>query len=86
MLAILMGLLWGGNIFVYGFASPALGKLGPAIGWPLTLIVGLVIANICGFWIGEWKFTHKKEQRWMAAGLTVLLLAIITLGWSSTLG
>jgi L-rhamnose-H+ transport protein len=86
MLAILMGLSWGGNIFVYGFASPALGKLGPAIGWPLTLIVGLVIANICGFWIGEWKFTQKKEQRWMAAGLIVLFAAIITLGWSSTLG
>jgi L-rhamnose-H+ transport protein len=86
VLAILMGLLWGGNIFVYGFASPALGKLGPAIGWPLTLIVGLVIANVCGFWIGEWKLTQRKEQRWMAAGLIVLLVAILTLGWSSTLG
>ncbi len=86
MLAILMGLLWGGNIFVYGFASPALGKLGPAIGWPLTLISGLVIANVCGFLIGEWKFTKKKEQRWMVAGLAVLLVAIVTLGWSSTLG
>ncbi|MES2222521.1 MAG: L-rhamnose/proton symporter RhaT [Acidobacteriota bacterium] len=85
VLAIVMALLWGGNIFVYGFASPALGKLGPAIGWPLTLISGLVIANMCGFLIGEWKLTRKKEQRWMAAGLVVLLVAIVTLGWSSTL-
>jgi L-rhamnose-H+ transport protein len=86
ILAIVMGLLWGGNIFVYGFASPALGKLGPAIGWPLTLITGLITANICGFSTGEWKFTQKKEQRWMALGLVVLLAAIVTLGWSSTLG
>jgi len=86
MLAIVMGLLWGGNIFVYGFASPALGKLGPAIGWPLTLITGLITANICGFSTGEWRFTHTKEQRWMAAGLAVLLVAIVTLGWSTTLG
>ncbi|HTU52255.1 MAG TPA: L-rhamnose/proton symporter RhaT [Acidobacteriaceae bacterium] len=86
LLAILMGLLWGGNTFLYGFASPALGKLGPAIGWPLTLIAGLITANICGFSTGEWKSTHKKEQRWMATGLIVLLVAIITLGWSSTLG
>jgi L-rhamnose-H+ transport protein len=86
MLAIVMGLLWGGNIFVYGFASPALGKLGPAIGWPLTLIAGLIIANLCGFWIGEWKLTQLKERRWMALGLIVLLIAIGTLGWSSTLG
>ncbi|MDR5730076.1 MAG: L-rhamnose/proton symporter RhaT [Terriglobia bacterium] len=86
ILSILMGLLWGGNTFIFGFASPALGKLGPAIGWPLTLITGLITANICGFSTGEWKFTHQEEQRWMAAGLTVLLVAIVTLGWSSTLG
>jgi L-rhamnose-H+ transport protein len=86
MLAILMGLLWAGNTFVYGFASPALGKLGPAIGWPLSLITGLITANICGFSTGEWKSTHNKERRWMAAGLIVLLIAIATLGWSSTLG
>ena len=86
ILAILMGLLWGGSTFVYGFASPALGKLGPAIGWPLTLTTGLITANICGFSTGEWKFTQQKEQRWMAAGLTILLVAIIALGWSSTLG
>ena len=86
MLAILMGVLWGGNTFLYGFASPALGKLGPAIGWPLTLITGLITANICGFSSGEWRSTHPKERRWMAAGLMVLLVAIVTLGWSSTLG
>lgn len=86
VLAIVMGLLWGGNTFVYGFASPALGKLGPAIGWPLTLITGLITANICGFSTGEWKFTRIKEQRWMAVGLVVLLVAIVALGWSSTLG
>lgn len=86
LLSILMGLLWGGNTFVYGFASPALGKLGPAIGWPLTLITGLITANICGFSTGEWKLTRTKERRWMAFGLIVLLFAIVTLGWSSTLG
>lgn len=84
-LAALMGLLWGGNIFVYGFASPELGKLGPAIGWPLTLITGLITANICGFLTGEWKFTRPKDRQWMALGLMVLLAAIATLGWSSTL-
>ncbi len=86
VLAILMALLWGGSTFVYGFASPVLGKLGPAIGWPLTLITGLITANICGFATGEWKSTQQRERQWMAAGLTVLLIAIVTLGWSSTLG
>ena len=84
-LAILMGLLWGGSIFVYGSAAPKLGKLGPAIGWPLSLTVGLLTANLCGILAGEWKLSRAPERAWMAAGLATLVAAIITLGWSSTL-
>lgn len=84
-LTILMGLLWGGDIFVYGFASPKIGKLGPAIGWPIKLIAGLITANIAGYWTGEWKFTRPGTQRWMMMGVAVLLAAIAVLGWSSTL-
>jgi len=84
-LAILMGLLWGGSIFVYGAAAPMLGQLGPAIGWPLSLVVGLLVANLCGLLAGEWKFSGRSERIWMTSGLVVLLLAIATLGWSSTL-
>jgi len=84
-LAILMGLLWGGSIFVYGASAPRLGPLGPAIGWPLSLVVGLLVANLCGLAAGEWKFSAASDRAWMISGLAVLLLAISTLGWSSTL-
>ncbi len=67
-LAVLMGVLWGGEIFLYGFASPKIGRLGPSIGWPIKLISGLIAANVAGYLIGEWKLTHPKEQRWMLAG------------------
>jgi len=85
-LTLLMGLLWGGSIFVYGSAAPKLGKLGPAIGWPLSLSVGLLTANLCGIFAGEWRFSRGVERVLMGTGLLVLILAIITLGWSSTLG
>jgi L-rhamnose-H+ transport protein len=81
-----MGLLWGGDIFLYGFASPKIGKLGPAIGWPLKLITGLLTANVLGYFIGEWKLTRAQDRRWMVGGLSVLLVAILILAWSSTLG
>ena len=84
-LAILMGLLWGGSIFAYGAASPKLGKLGPAIGWPLSLVVSLVTANCCGFLTGEWKLSSLAARRWMMAGLAILLVAISILGWSGSL-
>ncbi len=85
-LTVLMGLLWGGDIFLYGFASPKIGKLGPAIGWPLKLIAGLIAANAAGYLIGEWRLTPVRTRRWMAVGLAVMLAAIVLLGWSSTLG
>ncbi len=84
-LTILMGLLWGGNTFVYGAAAPDLGKLGPAIGWPLSLVTGLLTANACGIIAGEWKHSSGSERVWMGAGLAVLLVAIGTLGWSAAL-
>lgn len=84
-LAVLMGLLWGGSMFLYGAAAPKLGKLGPAIGWPLSLTVGLLTANLCGIGAGEWKLSKLKERVWMGSGLLVLLGAIIVLGWSSAL-
>lgn len=85
-LTILMGLLWGGDIFLYGFASPKIGRLGPAIGWPVKLIAGLITANLLGYFIGEWKRTHARERRWMIGGLIIMLLAIAILAWSTTLG
>lgn len=85
-LTLLMGLLWGGDIFLYGYASPRIGRLGPAIGWPLKLIAGLGAANVAGYLTGEWRLTRASAQRWMIVGLAVMLAAIVTLGWSSSLG
>ncbi|MES2222244.1 MAG: L-rhamnose/proton symporter RhaT [Acidobacteriota bacterium] len=85
-LTIGMGLIWGGHTYLYGFASPMLGKLGPSIGWPLTLMAGLITVNVCGFLAGEWKLTHPRDRQWMGLGLIVTLVAIAVLGWSSTLG
>lgn len=83
--SVLMGLLWGGDILVYGVASPRLGRLGPAIGWPVKLIVGMVTANAAGMLLGEWNRTRAVERRWLAAGFITVLVAVAILSWSSTL-
>lgn len=82
-LALLMGLLWGGSIFVYGAAAPRLGALGTAIGWPLSLATGLLLANAIGLALGEWKQAPKTAQRWMFSGIGVLLIAIVVLSRAS---
>lgn len=74
---LIMGLLWGGSIFLYGAAVPKLGDLGPSIGWPLSLAVGLVVANGMGLLLGEWKTAAPNAVSRMRFGLLILMGAIV---------
>ena len=85
-LSILMGVLWASSIFAYGAAAPKLGKLGPAIGWPMGTSANMLTANVCGFLTGEWKLAQPFSRRWMIMGLAILLGSIVILGWSGRLG
>jgi L-rhamnose-H+ transport protein len=85
-LSLLMGLLWGGSIFLYGAATPLLGNMGPSIGWPLSLAVGLLVANLMGVLLGEWRNANPGAARLMRFGILTILLAIIFCATSSKLG
>jgi L-rhamnose-H+ transport protein len=76
-LSVLMGLLWGGSIFLYGAATPLLGDIGPSIGWPLSLAVALLLANGMGVLLGEWRSASAAARRRMMAGIGVLLIAVV---------
>jgi L-rhamnose-H+ transport protein len=84
-LSVLMGLLWGGSIFLYGAATPLLGDIGPAIGWPLSLAVGLLVANLMGYLLGEWRKATAAAIRSMQLGIAVLLIAILITAASTAL-
>ena len=83
-LSTLMALLWGGSIFVYGASAPRLGSLGTSIGWPLSLAVGLLLANVIGISLGEWKQAPARARTWMYSGIAVLLIAIVLLSRASS--
>ena len=74
-----MAVLWGGSIFVYGAAAPRLGSLGPSIGWPLSLATGLLLANIIGIGLGEWRRAPRGAKKIMYSGILVLTIAIVVL-------
>lgn len=78
-----MGLLWGGSIFLYGAATPRLGALGPSVGWPLSLAVGLLVANLMGVLLGEWRGATGPAVKRMWVGITILLAAIVLCGIST---
>ena len=84
-LALAMGLLWGGSIFLYGAATPRLGHLGPSIGWPLSLAVGLLVANLMGLLLGEWRDAPGPAISRMRFGILTLLAAILLCSWSASI-
>ena len=80
LLTAIMGLFWGGSIYLYGEASTRLGKLGPAIGWPLFLTTGLLVGNVCGIFTGEWRSVSSTTKWWLGCALGALVIAILVLG------
>jgi L-rhamnose-H+ transport protein len=76
-IVVAMGLLWGGSIFLYGAATPRLGTIGPSIGWPLSLAVGLLVANLMGLLLGEWRGAGSPAVRTMNFAIVTLLCAIV---------
>jgi L-rhamnose-H+ transport protein len=85
-LSILMGLLWGASIFLYGAATPLLGDIGPSIGWPLSLAVGLLVANLMGVLLGEWRKAGPDAVRMMRFGILMLLAAVLICAISAKAG
>jgi L-rhamnose-H+ transport protein len=84
ILATLMGLLFGGSLYVYGAAAQRLGELGTAIGWPLSLATGLLVANGAGVGLGEWRQAPTSSRWWLYTGIIVLLIAVVVLSRASS--
>jgi L-rhamnose-H+ transport protein len=78
-----MGLLWGASIFLYGAATPLLGDIGPSVGWPLSLAVGLLVANLMGLLLREWQDASRRAKRLMTTGLAWLIAAIALCAFST---
>ncbi len=81
---ILMGIDWMAGMAAYGAGALSLGKLGTSMGWILFVASMIVVANVLGLMTGEWKGAPGKALAIMAAGIVVLMAAIVVVGSSGT--
>lgn len=79
------GLLWFGALGIYGQGATLMGDLGPVIGWPILLGVSLIISNLWAYLNREWSGASRPFA-WLSAGLLVLIVATIVLGYSNSVG
>jgi len=80
LLGIVMGVDWMGGMAAYGAGALSLGKMGTSMGWILFVASMIIVANILGALTGEWKGAKPRTLVIMAAGIAILLVAIVVVG------
>jgi L-rhamnose-H+ transport protein len=81
--AVIAGLLWFAALGVFGQGAALMGDLGTVIAWPMLLGLALIVSTALAFWSGEWKGA-PGPARMMIAGVGVLLLACVVLGYANS--
>lgn len=80
-----MGLVWLAGVLFYGMSVTRLGRLGPAIGWPIFQCIQIAAANFWGAATGEWRGADRMARRMRRAGLILLFGGIAVIGWAGKL-
>jgi L-rhamnose-H+ transport protein len=83
--SMLMGALWIASFFLYGIGVQKLGRQGVSLGWGIFMCTVVLIANCCGVLTGEWRGAPRSAKRQLAAGLIILVVAIIGLSVSNAI-
>jgi len=82
--AIGMGLCFWISVLLYSKASLDVGgTLGPAIVWPMFMIIIIFTSNTWGFVTGEWKGAKRSAVNYMKFSIIIFVLAIILFALSS---
>jgi L-rhamnose-H+ transport protein len=76
-LAAAMAILWFFSTALYGVASYRLGAWGVVLGWPVFMSVIVIGAGLLGIVTGEWKESGRMPVLLQAAGILLLVIAIV---------
>jgi len=85
LLAGVMGVIWMFSITLYGRGASIMGPLGGSVGWGVFYSSIIVFSTFWGIVSGEWQEGRGRPLRTLYSGLAVLIVAIVILGYGSTL-
>jgi L-rhamnose-H+ transport protein len=78
------GFTWYLQFFFYGMGTTQLGKY-EFSSWTLHMAFIIVFSTLWGLALREWSGVSRATHTWNAAGLIVLILSIVIIGWGNTL-
>ena len=83
VLCALGGTTWFLQFFFYGMGESKLGN--GATGWVLHMSSIILVANIWGLVLQEWKDVDKKAKVTVSTGIGVIVIAVALLGYGNYL-
>lgn len=83
LLCVAMGGIWITGTVLYGVSTARLGRLGPAVGWPLFMTSIIITGNLWGWAWGEWGGASSRSVKLFWAGVAVQILGIVLLSTAS---
>lgn len=83
ILCALGGTMWFLQFFFYGMGESKLGN--GASSWILHMSFIILVANAWGVFTGEWKGVSKKARNTIFAGIAVIVLSILLVGYGNSL-
>jgi hypothetical protein len=84
-LVLLMAIGHFACLFFYGLGGWMLGTLGTSVGFAIFQSGSVLIGNGLGFMTGEWKGASSESKKWLALGLTVLIVGIVIVSIGNTI-
>ncbi|QCX40308.1 sugar:proton symporter [Aureibaculum algae] len=77
LLLLIMAIVYCASLIIYGLGAYELGPLGTSVGFAIFQTGCIMVANILGYFTGEWDNASKKSKNWMFGGLAIMSLGII---------
>lgn len=83
MFSALAGTTWFLQFFFYGMGESKLGN-GPS-SWILHMAFIILIANLWGLILKEWKAVSNTTKRTMIAGILIIIISVLIVGYGNNL-
>jgi L-rhamnose-H+ transport protein len=83
LFSALAGTMWFLQFFFYGMGESKLGN--GASSWILHMAFIILIANVWGMVLREWKGVGKKTNATIIAGIAIIILSVLVVGYGNSL-
>jgi L-rhamnose-H+ transport protein len=83
LFSALAGTMWFLQFFFYGMGESKLGN--GASSWILHMAFIILIANVWGLVLREWKGVGKKTNTTIIVGIAIIILSVLVVGYGNSL-